>query len=299
MPELTGRTISLVAVALIVLLSAKDAWAWGPMTHIAVGGQVLDSISLLPAGIGAYLARHKLSYLYGCIAADVVFAKRLSRVKQFCHHWSTGFGLLDEAEDESDRAFAYGYLSHLAADTVAHGKFVPRQVVLSGLNVNFGHLYWELRADAMLAEDFQKPLKDLLGNNRDRHHRSMARHLKQTFLPYDINRLLFHRMNTFAAKATFVERMERLQRSVGGRLSTKLLQQYRDECVDRTLSIIVDGKASPVLRDDPNGTSALMQLTVQKRELTRMRRRGLSVMRRLKESSRNFAPQLARLVPLG
>ncbi|MGB0716777.1 MAG: zinc dependent phospholipase C family protein [Phycisphaerae bacterium] len=293
------HSFHLIALALIlILIHPQEALAWGPMTHVAIGGKVLDALALLPAGAAAILLNNRRHYLYGCIAADVVFAKRLSRVKQFCHHWSTGFGLLDEAETDEERAFAYGYMSHLAADTVAHGKFVPRQVSLSSLNVNFGHLYWELRADAMMANDFQKPLKQLLNEDNSRFHQLMARHLRQTFLPYELNRVLFHRMNTFAAKNTFVERMERLQRSVGGRLSDKLLQRYIDECVDRTLSLIIEGRQSPILRDDPNGTSALMQLTVYKRELSQMRRKGLSVLRRLRETSRNLAPEGDSLVPL-
>ena len=139
-----------IFIAIGMLLGEVDTvLAWGPGTHIALSGSILERLHLLPAAIGALLARHGIAYLYGSIAADMVFAKRLSRVKQFCHHWSTGFGLLDAARTDRDRSFAYGYLSHLAADTVAHGKFVPRQIVVSNYAVGLGHLYWELRADSM------------------------------------------------------------------------------------------------------------------------------------------------------
>ncbi|MCH7884399.1 MAG: zinc dependent phospholipase C family protein [Planctomycetes bacterium] len=112
----------------VLLGDADTVLAWGPGTHIALSGSILERLQLLPTAIGALLARHGIAYLYGSIAADMVFAKRLSRVKQFCHHWSTGFKLLDSASDDSGTAFAYGYLSHLAADTIARTVASPAEL---------------------------------------------------------------------------------------------------------------------------------------------------------------------------
>ena len=157
-----------VVVALVCLLGAADeALAWGPATHVGFAASVLERLFLLPIGVAAILTRHGVAYLYGNITADIVFAKRLSRVKQFCHHWSTAFGLLDAADDDRARAFAYGYLSHLAADTVAHGKFVPRQIVVSRCSVNFGHFYWELRADTLERNGSWRLLGQVLGRLHD------------------------------------------------------------------------------------------------------------------------------------
>jgi len=286
-----GRSrVPWLAAGCILLLLPSDAWAWGPVTHVAIGRSVLDAASLLPAAVAAILYRYRGSYLYGCIAADIVFAKRLSKVKQFCHHWSTAYGLLEVAGSDRDRAFAYGYLSHLAADTVAHGKFVPRQVLMSGTSVSFGHLFWELRADAVQAGAPQAELKELIAADQDDHHAALARRITDTFLPYDFNRIVFDRMNALAAHEAFRRRVDRWGKSLKGRLSGKLLRAYGAECVDRTLAVLTEGRRCALLREDPNGTSALMQLRVQRRDLRRMRRRGLSVARRLKESSKALAP---------
>jgi len=43
------------------------------------------------------------------------------------------------------RAFAFGYLAHLAADTVAHNYFVPRQLAVTSSTSSLGHSYWESR----------------------------------------------------------------------------------------------------------------------------------------------------------
>ena len=142
-------TWSMIVVILACLLGqTKEALAWGPATHVGLAASILEHLELLPGAVAAVLARRKIAYFYGNIAADVVFAKRWSRIKQFCHHWSTAFSLLDAARNDRAQAFAYGYLSHLAADTVAHGKYVPRQIAVSQWPVNFGHFYWELRGCA-------------------------------------------------------------------------------------------------------------------------------------------------------
>ena len=269
---------------------AETAWAWGPATHIGLGSRILGELCVLPAGVAWILRRHAAAFLFGNIAADVVFAKRWSRVKQFCHHWPTGFRLLDEAANDQTRAFAYGYLSHLAADTVAHGKFVPRQIVVSGSSVHFGHLYWELRADGLESDDTWHLLKNLLADDLRQHHDTLAPNITDTFLPYTMNRLLFHRINNLFVRPRFRRSLERLRMSACWPLSAPLMSAYRDECVDRICSVLSEETRSPLLREDPNGTSALMKLRIRRRELRRLGRRRLITSRRMRETSLGFEP---------
>jgi hypothetical protein len=286
--RITGWVV-LLAVG-FVLYGAPPVWAWGPATHIGLAGSVLDQLALLPIGVAAVLARHRFAYLFGSMATDVVFAKRLSRVKQFCHHWSTGFRLLDKAADERAQAFAYGYLSHLAADTVAHGKFVPRQIVVSGSSVSVGHLYWELRADALQSDSTWSKLEGVLRYDHAHHHEALSDLITDTFLSYPLNRLLFNGMNALAVRREFRRTVDVWNRRSRWYLSPELVISYRAECLDRIHSILTEGTGSPLLREDPNGTSALMQLRVRRREVRRLKRRGMPVERRLREVSRGFAP---------
>jgi len=282
-------TTSLIVVAVCAL--GETAFAWGPATHIGLGESILSQIAWLPASIAAILSRHAVAYLYGNIAADVVFAKRWSRVRQFCHHWSTAFQLLDSADDDSAKAFAYGYLSHLAADTIAHGKYVPRQIVMSECSQNFGHLFWELRADSTQNGTTWGRLENVIRLDHKAHHSLLRPHIRDTLLSYPVNRLLFDSMNALTVRQTF-------RRTIGtwGRLSRwplpqSLLIGYQGESVDRIMSLLVDGPQSSVLREDPNGTSALMQVRVGRADFRRMKRRGLPVERRLLEASLGLAPR--------
>ncbi len=280
-----------VAAAVIMLLGdVETALAWGPGTHVALAGSILERLSLLPTAVGAVLARHAIAYIYGSIAADVVFAKRLSRIRQFCHHWSTGFRLLETAGSDRDRSFAYGYLSHLAADTVAHGKYVPRQIVVSDCTVGFGHLYWELRADTVQGETTWARLADVLDYDHEDHHRALECHIFGTFLPYQLNRRLFDRMNALTVRPVFRRTVHVWSRCSRWYLSPELLADYEAECVDRIESVLTQQDRSAVLRDDPNGTSALMRLRVRRRESRRLRLMGFPVKPRALEASRGLAP---------
>jgi hypothetical protein len=283
-----------VLAAIAVLGMADAAFAWGPAVHTALGGSILGDLSLLPAGLAALLARHGASYLYGGIAADIVFAKRWSRIKQFCHHWSTGFRLLESAQCDRDKAFACGYLSHLAADTVAHGKYVPRQVMVSNCTVNFGHLYWELRAEAAQSPATWKRLETLLDDDHDDHHDALECHICDTFLPFELNRLVFDRLNALSVHRGFRRTVDVWSRCSRWYLAPELLRGYHAECVDRIRSVLAEGQHSAVVHDDPNGTSALMQLRVRRREARRLRRNGMPVRHRVVEASRGYAPELSR-----
>jgi len=286
---LRARTVFLL---LVVLLGCTDiALAWGPATHIELAGSILERLSIMPAAIAAILARNGIAYIYGNIAADIVFAKRWSRVKQSCHHWSTGFGLLENAEDDRAAAFAYGYLSHLAADTVAHGKFVPRQIAVCDSTVNFGHFYWELRADAMQSESTWALLEQIIAGDHSDHHAVMERRITDTFLPYEFNRRLFDRMNAMTVRHSFRRTVHLWGRLSRWDLPVGLMAGYRSECLDRIQSILANGPRSSLLREDPNGTSALMQLSVRRRQVRRMKRIGIPIERTMVEAAVGLAPQ--------
>ena len=156
--------------------------------------------------------------------------------------------------------------------------------------MNFGHLYWELRADAILGNSTWRRLEQVLGCDHDAHHDTLAKHMTGTILPYDINRLLFDRMNALTIRPVFRRTIGVWNRRSRWHLCPELLEDYRSECLDRIVSILSQGDRSPLLREDPNGTSALMQVRARRRDVRRMVRGGLSVHHQLREASRGWAP---------
>jgi hypothetical protein len=101
-------------------------------------------------------------FLYGNIAADTSIAKKYAPVGRHCHAWHVGQEIFDLAHTDPLRAFGLGYLSHLAADSVAHNFFVPRQLLLTSGTAALGHSYWESRFETHLGPAYASTAKELI-----------------------------------------------------------------------------------------------------------------------------------------
>ncbi len=288
-----GRVVIALGV-LVVLAAAQDAFAWGAATHVKLASDLLTSAGMLPAAVAALLARHARDYLFGNIAADLVIAKKLSRVRQFCHHWETGFAILDDARTDAGRAFGLGYLSHLAADTVAHNKFLPRQMTVTRTTLSFGHLYWEMRADATIGPHYWGTLRGVLDDVFAEHEADLSQRMTDTFLPFALNWRLFYRLNRFASRTFWRKAMDRWYNVSRWHLSDQLMREYRAEALERMLDVVAHQRDAAVLHEDPNGNAALAYTRMQRRHLRQMARAGLIAPHVLYEAAADHAPVVNR-----
>jgi len=156
-----GLACALVALGAVVLFPGV-AHAWTPGTHIYLGESVLANLHQLPALIADLLRAFPHDFLYGNIAADTSIAKKYAPVGRHCHAWHVGQEIFDLAGSDPLRAFGLGYLSHLAADTVAHNFFVPRQLVLTSTTAALGHSYWESRFETHLGDAYARTAKEVI-----------------------------------------------------------------------------------------------------------------------------------------
>jgi hypothetical protein len=189
---------ALLLCVLALLLFPERAWAWGPATHIYLGEGVLSSLHLLPAGMRALLAAYPYDFLYGNVAADISLAKKYVPEGRHCHNWHVGEEIYQTAETERLQAVGLGYLAHLAADTVAHNVFVPRQLLLTSSSKALGHSYWEHRMDFQLGEQHMARAREVVME----HDHSAAdalfdRVLSATLFSFNTNRRLFRGMIRF------------------------------------------------------------------------------------------------------
>lgn len=284
---------NLVVAAVVVVAFSAEAWAWGPATHVKLASDLLGQLDLLPTGIAALLAAYRKHYIFGNIAADVVVAKRLSRVRQFCHHWQTGFAILEEAQSEAGQAFALGYLSHLAADTVAHCKFLPRQMTVTRTTMSFGHIYWELRADTTIGPHYWQLLRDIMAGAFAEHEASLSARLTDTLLPFSLNWRVFYQTNQLISRRTWLRAMSRLSNVSRWQLPDQLMREYRAECLECMMDVVAHLRAAAVLGEDPNGNAALAYTRVQRRQLRQMARAGLMATYVLREAEAIHAPRLS------
>ena len=183
--------MALGGAALLVLLFPSAAWAWTPGTHVFLGDAVLRSLALLPGAVADLLRAFPHEFLYGSIAADTSIAKKYVPIGRHCHSWTVGFEIHDAARDEPLRAFALGYLAHLAADTVAHNYFVPRQLALTSSTSSLGHSYWESRFETHLGERSSRKARDLILRDHSRADALLDGILSPTIFSTSTNRRIF------------------------------------------------------------------------------------------------------------
>jgi hypothetical protein len=192
----TWRVIGIAALGAVVLLVLfpAPAHAWTPGTHIYLGETVLANLSLLPVGVASLLRAFPYDFLYGSIAADTSIAKKYAPVGRHCHSWHVGQEIVDRADSERLRAFGLGYVAHLAADTVAHNFFVPRQLVVASSTIAIGHSYWESRFETHLGDGFARTAMDVIRMDHTSADGHLDRILSPTIFSVRTSRRLFRGM---------------------------------------------------------------------------------------------------------
>jgi hypothetical protein len=192
----TGRrlALALLGVVAVGLIHPLPAHAWTPGTHIYLGESVLANLQLLPAAIADLLRAFPFDFLYGNIAADSSIAKHYAPLGRHCHYWHVGQEIHDLAESEGLRAFGLGYLCHLAADTVAHNYFVPRQLMLTSSTAAVGHSYWETRVETHLGDAYARAAKDVILLDHGDADAHLDRIISPTIFSVRTNRRLFRGM---------------------------------------------------------------------------------------------------------
>jgi hypothetical protein len=146
-------------------LLVDDAWAWGPAIHTAIACRILQNgIAILPA-IAEIIKSFPREFVYGSLSADFFVGKGTKPKEGHSHNWQTGFRLLHKSRGDQEAAYAYGFLSHLAADVIAHNYFVPNLIHQVSTWRKVGHLYWEAKADHSVGPMYMKIAKEVLAED--------------------------------------------------------------------------------------------------------------------------------------
>lgn len=154
-------------MAAMAALIPHEALAWGPGAHLALGNSVLSNLGCLPPLVAELLVRHRNAFLYGCLSADIFIGKGTSFRPGHSHNWVTGFKLFNSVKDSRKRAYAYGYMTHLAADVVAHNYYVPNTLWSMSSGSKLSHVYVEAQADRRFKEERESAFALFKRPNRD------------------------------------------------------------------------------------------------------------------------------------
>jgi hypothetical protein len=266
--------VGLTAIV-VLLVWPSEALAWGPVTHLVHGSQVLENLNTLGPALQEILRVHRLAYLYGCVAADIVQAKKYTRnLYTHCHCWPVGWQVVESAVTEREQAFAYGYLSHLAGDVYSHNHYVPVQLVVSYPARALKHIYWEARFDAAQERDRWRLIRTVFEHRYPDCDRLMERVVERTLFSFKTNKRIFHSVMSLQRLEQWQGLVKRLSDRSRYALPQGEIDRFNGMCIGAIHDLLAQGKKSACQKLDPTGRDALAQAEALRRKLRTLHRRG-------------------------
>ena len=253
-------TAGLLGVAALLILP-DAALAWGPGVHMVTGNWLLQNLTALPAGLATAIMSHPGLFLQGCLSADIFIGKGCVAKEGHSHNWSTGLNLLERAHTKQKLAYAAGYLSHLAADTVAHNVFVPGAFGSApGKSINRGklaHVYLEIQADNSVAWDRKDALDVFRESGSRGAERMLVRAMGQKSWLFWVKKHLFRSSIGIGGRKSWRASMQVLDSALNGARREADLQALLTISTRAMVDLLRDPYNSVVRALDPVGTEAL------------------------------------------
>jgi hypothetical protein len=253
------------ALALLALCQA----AWGPGNHLEFATRVWRRRQTsLSSEVAALLGAQRRAYFYGNIAADIVNFKSFGGHYNHCHRWTIVDEMRALAKTEAEHAFALGYLSHLAADTIAHNHFVPYHLARYQRGGQLGHLYWELNADRYVDESRWDIVYEIKCDRR------MARldALVHATVPRQVlgvgtNKFLFNHVLLVSERRQWRKSLENLQPLGSLRLTKSFLGVFQRAAVERIELALSARGMQKLAHVDTNGKAAQVAALARRKGL--------------------------------
>ncbi|MEW6108696.1 MAG: zinc dependent phospholipase C family protein [Nitrospirota bacterium] len=228
------------------LLFPAAAFAWGPLTHMYLGNELYSLCSLLPAGLLEIIRRYRKDFLYGNIMADIIIGKKYLPENKSSHSWDVAFDLLREARTAQQKSFVYGYMCHLAADTVAHNTYIVDKK-------NIGHTVMEMKADSIINKKYWLQALAIDRKIQIRNDLFLENSLDRFIFSFKTNKRILKGMVFLS-----VFNQERIGNFIDKNLVTSLpvreeIEGLQQESLDKMIDLLQNLEASDVVKVNPNG----------------------------------------------
>jgi hypothetical protein len=265
---------SLLITAVAILILPDQAYAWGGGFHLQLGVSILNNLAAVAPEAAAVLASHPRDFLYGCISADITLGKKFTHYMQNCHRWRIGRKVLQAARTDSERACAYGYLCHLAADIIAHNYFVPYKIMRSFATVTMKHAYWEMRFETFIAKEIWETAQDVCRTDQRANDKLMRGVLTDTIFSFGTNKRIFNSIMLLSR----LEKWQKVMQTLSDNSRYVLAESDRDEYQMLTEEAVFDFMRHPqdsgLLLSDPTGERALAMAEAVRKNLRLLYRNG-------------------------
>lgn len=236
---------------------------------------MLGNLTILGIALQRLLRRHRLEYLYGCIGADITQAKKYTRAQQaHCHSWPVGWSLLERADNDAQRAFAYGYLTHLAGDVYSHNHFVPTQLIVSFRARTLRHIYWEARFDAQQHAVGRDIIRELRGHRFPECDALVKEVVGRTLFSFRTDKRIFRGFIAIHDLEQWHRVMQRLSTRSRYPLPIDVVERYNATCGASITDLLHNGKDAACQAADPIGLQAITLAKQVRNKLKTLERRG-------------------------
>ena len=198
----------------------------------------------------------------------MIQAKKFTRAEQaHCHSWEVGWAIMRAARGVKQRAFAYGYLTHLASDVFSHNHYVPMQLVTSFRAPGMRHIYWEVHFDTLQATPYREVLSEVRNHSFPECDALVEEVVGRTLFSFQTDKRIF---DSFVA----IQDMNQWQRLMSGfaarsphQLPAGTVEEYNTACLTSILDLLQRGKRSACQQDDPIGLDALREARQTRRNV--------------------------------
>jgi hypothetical protein len=235
-----------ISLVVAFLLVPAAAFAWGPLTHIYLGNELFSLSPLLPAGLLEVIRRYRKDFLYGNLMADIIIGKQYLPDHKSSHNWDVAFDLFRASKTDQQKAFVYGYMSHLAADTVAHNVYTADRR-------NIGHTVMEMKADCIIDKKYWFQAIAIDRKIQMRNDLFLENSLDRLVFSFKTNKRIFKGMVFLS-----VFNRERIGNFIDRNLITSLpdrevIEQLHQDSLDQIIDLFQNWNKSEVVNLSPGG----------------------------------------------
>ncbi|TLN05357.1 hypothetical protein FDZ71_11520 [bacterium] len=249
--------VILSAILLLLLLFPREALAWGPGFHLQLGSAILNNLQAIKPALAMLIGEFPLDFLYGCIAADITLGKRFTHYLQHCHRWAIGLKVLRNAVTGPQKSCAYGYLTHLAADTVAHNYFVPYKLMRSFSTLTMKHAYWEMRFETLVDKEIWETGKRVSMEHYRINDEMLRDVISDTIFSFATNKRIFNSLLLLSRMEKWQEVLKTVADSSSYVLDVSDLEEYASLSEEAVIDFLNHGEGSRYFLADPTGERAL------------------------------------------
>jgi hypothetical protein len=249
--------VYVLLMAVAILLTPSIAYAWGPGAHVEFAMGVIAKMGLIAPIIRPLIKGHAEAFIYGAASPDIVVGKKYAGLLHHCHSWRIGWLILHEAENDLQRSAAYGYLTHLAADVVAHNYYIPFKIVRSYSTRLLAHTYWEMRFDLGVSDEVWDKFKMITELEIREFDSLLEGVLRKTLFSFSTNKKIFNSILMLQKMKGLRESLKAYARCSRFDMVDENRAHYEELAFESVFNFLRNPEKAACLDMDPTGESRM------------------------------------------